>query len=76
MSGVASDDDDRKPQSDEAHSAFAPVGGFDTATPADVDDQPTSEFTVPQGLRIPPAPEDSESSAFRPPPSFEARPPT
>ncbi|MHC0431835.1 threonine/serine exporter family protein [Streptomyces sp. O3] len=68
-----SDDDDRKPQSDEAHSAFAPVEGFDAAAPAETDEQPTSEFTIPDGLRIPPAPEEPESSAFTPPPAFEAR---
>nr|WP_231627023.1 threonine/serine exporter family protein [Streptomyces apocyni] len=75
VGGVASDDDDRKPQSDEAHSAFAPVGGYDTALPVEAEEHPTSEFTVPRGLRIPPAHEDAESSAFTPPPSFEARPP-
>ncbi|MDG4865063.1 threonine/serine exporter family protein [Streptomyces sp. T-3] len=65
--------EDRKPQSDEARSAFAPVGGVDTSVVVE-DDQPTSEFTIPQGLRIPPAPEDQEpKSAFTPPPSYDAR---
>ncbi|MDI3418451.1 threonine/serine exporter family protein [Streptomyces luteolus] len=66
------EEEDRKPQSDEAHSAFSPVGGVDTpAVPED--EHPTSEFTIPNGLRIPHAPEDTETSAFKPPPHYEAR---
>ncbi|MFC7308334.1 threonine/serine exporter family protein [Streptomyces monticola] len=67
------EEEDRKPQSDEAHSAFAPVDGAGTPSAPPEDEQPTSEFTIPQGLRIPPAPEDQESSAFKPPPSYDAR---
>lgn len=67
------DVEDRKPQSDEARSAFSPVGGAEASVAVE-DDQPTSEFTIPQGLRIPPAPEDQEpKSAFAPPPSYDAR---
>ncbi len=60
--------EDRKPQSDEARSAFAPVGGVETA-PAPEVEQPTSEFTIPVGLRIPAAPE-AEASAFTPPHTY------
>ncbi|WP_282792149.1 threonine/serine exporter family protein [Streptomyces sp. CC224B] len=68
------EEDDRKPQSDEARSAFAPVGGVDQ-TAAPEEDHPSSEFTIPTGLRIPPAPEDNESSAFTPPHTYDARQP-
>ncbi|WP_436840346.1 threonine/serine exporter family protein [Streptomyces flavofungini] len=71
---VAEAEEDRKPQSDEAHSAFAPVGGVDQATGPE-EDHPSSEFTIPTGLRIPQLPEDKESSAFTPPPSYDAQQP-
>ncbi|WP_415948230.1 threonine/serine ThrE exporter family protein [Streptomyces sp. KLOTTS4A1] len=61
--------EDRKPQSDEAHSAFAPVGGIEPA-PAPEAEEPTSEFTIPEGLRIPPAPE-ADSSAFTAPQRYQ-----
>ncbi|NGO77492.1 threonine/serine exporter family protein [Streptomyces sp. YC504] len=61
--------EDRKPQSDEARSAFAPVGGVETV-PAPEVEQPTSEFTIPQGLRIPPAPPEADTSAFTHPQSY------
>ncbi|MFD9910117.1 threonine/serine exporter ThrE family protein [Streptomyces sp. NPDC059063] len=72
------EEEDRKPQSDEAHSAFAPVGGVDQATAVE-DDHPSSEFTIPTGLRIPPSPEDTkvakESSAFTTPQAYTAKQP-
>ncbi|MGW0735326.1 threonine/serine ThrE exporter family protein [Streptomyces sp. NPDC002851] len=72
MADTPAEEEDRKPQSDEAHSAFAPVGGVDApGTPED--EHPSSEFTIPEGLRIPPPPEEHESSAFKPPPSYDAR---
>ncbi|RFU86321.1 threonine/serine exporter family protein [Streptomyces triticagri] len=66
------EEDDRKPQSDEARSAFAPVGGVE-APGVPEEEHPTSEFTIPEGLQIPPAPADEqESSAFTPPVTYEA----
>ncbi|MEW2526781.1 threonine/serine exporter family protein [Streptomyces sp. NPDC047071] len=66
------EDEDRKPQSDEARSAFAPVGGVEQ-TAAPEEDHPSSEFTIPTGLRIPVAPEDKESSAFTTPQAYDGR---
>ncbi|WP_448321432.1 threonine/serine ThrE exporter family protein [Streptomyces sp. CO7] len=64
--------EDRKPQSDEARSAFAPPPGVVAAPPpVDNESSTTSEFAVPQGL-VPPEPppsERTEGSAFRPPSS-------
>ncbi|KPI13056.1 MULTISPECIES: threonine/serine exporter ThrE family protein [unclassified Streptomyces] len=61
--------EDRKPKSDEAHSAFAPPAGIE---PEPVDeDQPTSEFTVPAGLPAPPV--EPEGSAFAPPATYSAQ---
>ncbi|CAL9503014.1 hypothetical protein SUDANB120_03484 [Streptomyces sp. enrichment culture] len=64
------DEEDRKPQSDEAHSAFSPPPG--TGPEPVGDDQPTSEFTVPEGLPLPP-PEPPEGSAFAPPSTYSAQ---
>ncbi|MER5300248.1 threonine/serine exporter family protein [Streptomyces lasiicapitis] len=68
------EEEDRKPQSDEAHSAFTPVGGVDQAAPPE-EDHPSSEFTIPSGLRIPQTNEDTESSAFTPPETYDSRQP-
>ncbi|WP_284116825.1 threonine/serine ThrE exporter family protein [Streptomyces fragilis] len=64
--------EDRKPQSDEARSAFAPPPGVVAVTPpVDNESSTTSEFAVPQGLVAPEPPpsERTEGSAFRPPSS-------
>ncbi|MCZ9344403.1 threonine/serine exporter family protein, partial [Streptomyces sp. TRM76130] len=45
------DAEDRKPQSDEARSAFRPPSGV--AAPADGESSTTSEFAVPEGLAVP-----------------------
>ncbi len=59
--------EDRKPQSDEAHSAFTPPLGV-PLPPTPEDDHPTSEFALPQGVS--PEPEaEPEGSAFAPPSS-------
>ncbi|WP_329314208.1 threonine/serine exporter family protein [Streptomyces sp. NBC_01278] len=61
--------EDRKPKSDEAHSAFAPPAGME---PEPVDEeQPTSEFAMPAGLPAPPA--EPEGSAFAPPATYSAQ---
>ncbi len=58
--------EDRKPQSDEAHSAFTPPLGVPLPPPPE-DDHPTSEFALPEGVA--PEPESApERSAFVPPP--------
>ncbi|MFJ9210934.1 threonine/serine exporter family protein [Streptomyces sp. L-9-10] len=41
--------EDRKPQTDEAHSAFTPPSGMEQP-PFPEDDHPTSEFALPEGL--------------------------
>ncbi|MBH5335724.1 threonine/serine exporter family protein [Streptomyces pactum] len=58
--------EDRKPQSDEAHSAFTPPLGVPMPPPPE-DSQTTSEFAVPEGLTTEP-PQGPEGSAFVPPP--------
>lgn len=56
--------EDRKPQSDEAHSAFTPPFGVPAPPlPAADDEHPTSEFAVPEGLRTE-GPGEPEGSAF------------
>ncbi|MEV4873817.1 threonine/serine ThrE exporter family protein [Streptomyces syringium] len=58
--------EDRKPQSDEAHSAFTPPLGVPLPAPPE-DEHPTSEFAVPEGVA--PEPEsEPEGSAFTLPP--------
>ncbi|KUJ67532.1 hypothetical protein ACZ90_27160 [Streptomyces albus subsp. albus] len=59
--------EDRKPQSDEAHSAFTPPLGV-PLPPAPEEDHPTSEFAVPEGLTTEPVGEPQGASAFVPPP--------
>ncbi|MEU5239956.1 threonine/serine exporter ThrE family protein [Streptomyces lydicus] len=54
--------EDRKPASDEAHSAFTPPLGV-PYPPLPEDEHPTSEFALPAGLR-PEAPAEQEGSAF------------
>ncbi|MGP3923962.1 threonine/serine ThrE exporter family protein [Streptomyces sp. 8N616] len=68
----AEQSEDRKPQSDEAHSAFTPPSGV-PLPPVPEDDQPTSEFAVPSGLAPEPPPEP-EGSAFAPPSGQIAQP--
>ncbi|MFE0579136.1 threonine/serine exporter ThrE family protein [Streptomyces sp. NPDC058874] len=60
--------EDKKPQSDEAHSAFTPPPGMEPDT-AD-DDQPTSEFVRPPNTG--PAPPEPEGSAFAAPATYSA----
>ncbi|MBU5900279.1 threonine/serine exporter family protein, partial [Vibrio cholerae O1] len=47
--------EDQKPQSDEAHSAFAPPAGVEQPTAPPEDDHPTSEFALPAGLHNDPS---------------------
>ncbi|MEV6397256.1 threonine/serine exporter family protein [Streptomyces sp. NPDC051907] len=63
--------EDRKPQSDEAHSAFAPPAGVGQPE-APEEDHPSSEFAIPQGL-TPEPPAEPEGSAFAPPRTYSAR---
>ncbi|WP_353943245.1 threonine/serine exporter family protein [Streptomyces sp. HUAS MG91] len=68
--------EDRKPQSDEARSAFTqPIG---IVAPAPVVEEEssstTSEFALPEGFNAPPAePVEQEGSAFTPPRTYSAR---
>ncbi|MEV4438742.1 threonine/serine exporter family protein [Streptomyces sp. NPDC049577] len=55
--------DDRKPQSDEAHSAFTPPLGV-PLPPVPEDEHPTSEFAIPEGIAAEPEPPRQEGSAF------------
>ncbi|MCL6301035.1 threonine/serine exporter family protein [Streptomyces kronopolitis] len=59
--------EERKPASDEAHSAFTPPLGV-PYPPAPEEEHPTSEFALPAGLR-PETPAEQEGSAFTPPSS-------
>ncbi|GGW61289.1 threonine/serine ThrE exporter family protein [Streptomyces xantholiticus] len=63
--------EDRKPQSDEAHSAFTPPAGVEQPE-APEEDHPSSEFAVPEGL-APEPPTEPEGSAFAPPSTYTAR---
>ncbi|MEU2428922.1 threonine/serine exporter family protein [Streptomyces sp. NPDC007861] len=63
--------EDRKPQSDEAHSAFAPPEGVEQPGPYE-EDHPSSEFAVPEGLSTEP-PAEPEGSAFAPPATYRAK---
>ncbi|MGY0485843.1 threonine/serine ThrE exporter family protein [Streptomyces sp. WG-D5] len=67
--------EDRKPQSDEARSAFTQPIGIITPPPvADDESSTTSEFAVPDGLNVQaPEPVDTEGSAFTPPRTYSAR---
>ncbi|WP_109003279.1 threonine/serine exporter family protein [Streptomyces rishiriensis] len=76
-----SEAEDRKPQSDEARSAFDPEITSEFAIPAGLavarpGDEPetTSEFAVPAGLDVAqPAAGEGEGSAFSPPSTYSAR---
>ncbi|MGW0031628.1 threonine/serine ThrE exporter family protein [Streptomyces sp. NPDC003314] len=63
--------EDRKPQSDEARSAFVPPAGVEPPAPPE-EEHPTSEFALPSGLRAEPEPEP-EGSAFAPPATYSAK---
>ncbi|MFD5424491.1 threonine/serine exporter family protein [Streptomyces sp. NPDC127084] len=63
--------EDRKPQSDEAHSAFAPPKGVDPPLGPPEEDHPSSEFAVPEGL-VPEPPAEPEGSAFTLPSTYRA----
>ncbi|MGA5507830.1 threonine/serine exporter family protein [Streptomyces umbrinus] len=67
--------EDRKPQSDEARSAFVPPAGV-VAQPVPVEEESstTSEFALPKGLDVPAVPAtDSEGSAFSTPRTYSAK---
>ncbi|MET9733550.1 threonine/serine exporter family protein [Streptomyces sp. NPDC006458] len=66
--------EDRKPQSDEARSAFTPPPGVGPADTSDTESSTTSEFAVPKGLDVPspPGPE-SEGSAFSTPSTYSSK---
>lgn len=64
MEGTQAEDtgaEDRKPQSDEARSAFRPPAGV--AAPGEGESQTTSEFTIPQGLAVLRAGTESETTS-------------
>ncbi|MER5887450.1 threonine/serine exporter family protein [Streptomyces sp. NPDC001941] len=63
--------EDRKPQSDEARSAFTPPLGVDQPVVVE-EESPTSEFAVPKGFAPEPAAEP-EGSAFATPSTYAAR---
>lgn len=60
--------EDRKPQSDEARSAFTPPPGMEPDVPEE--DQPTSEFARPAGAE--PVQPEPEGSAFATPHTYSA----
>ncbi|UQX01720.1 threonine/serine exporter family protein [Streptomyces sp. RerS4] len=62
--------EDGKPQSDEAHSAFTAPPGMEPE--ALEEEQPTSEFAVPEGIPTP-APDEPEGSAFAAPATYSAQ---
>ena len=67
--------EDRKPQSDEARSAFVPPAGV-VAQPVPVEEESstTSEFALPKGLGVPQVPAtDSEGSAFSIPRTYSSK---
>ncbi|MFI6337915.1 threonine/serine exporter family protein [Streptomyces sp. NPDC050535] len=68
--------EDRKPQSDEARSAFSQPAGVAPPQPSTVDDESstTSEFALPKGLGVAqPSAADSEGSAFSTPAGYSAQ---
>ncbi|GAA4993210.1 threonine/serine exporter family protein [Streptomyces siamensis] len=68
--------EDRKPQSDEARSAFTPPAGVAPPDTGAVDEESstTSEFALPKGLDAPQAPvSESEGSAFSTPRTYSSR---
>ncbi|MEU0751127.1 threonine/serine exporter family protein, partial [Streptomyces albogriseolus] len=68
------DAEDRKPQSDEARSAFVHPSGL--MAPADSESSTTSEFAVPDGLAVPkPGTESETTSEFALPDGLDVAPP-
>ncbi|PSM41677.1 hypothetical protein C6Y14_20640 [Streptomyces dioscori] len=70
------DAEDRKPQSDEARSAFVPPSGVVTqAPPVEEESSTTSEFALPKGYGVPqtPAADPAEGSAFSVPRTYSSR---
>ncbi|MFG2651567.1 threonine/serine exporter ThrE family protein [Streptomyces sp. NPDC048436] len=67
--------EDRKPQSDEARSAFSPPAGVVPQPPALEDEsQTTSEFAIPNGLANPATvTQETEKSAFTTPHTYSSR---
>ncbi|MFI1394035.1 threonine/serine exporter ThrE family protein [Streptomyces sp. NPDC020681] len=63
--------EDRKPQSDEAHSAFTPPPGVGQPDVPE-EDHPSSEFAVPAGIGTE-GPAEPEGSAFAPPRTYSAK---
>ncbi|MEV6249990.1 threonine/serine exporter family protein [Streptomyces sp. NPDC051742] len=63
--------EDRKPQSDEARSAFVPPAGVEQPAPPE-EEHPTSEFALPPGLTTEP-PAEPEGSAFATPATYSAK---
>ncbi|MEU1800186.1 threonine/serine exporter family protein [Streptomyces sp. NPDC019937] len=59
--------ENRKPQSDEARSAFTPPQGV-PRPPSPDGEHPTSEFAIPEGLATEPTAPEPEGSAFVAPP--------
>ncbi|WP_407696377.1 threonine/serine exporter family protein [Streptomyces bikiniensis] len=71
--GAGEAPEDRKPQSDEARSAFVPPAGVERPAPPE-EEHPTSEFALPSGLRAEPEPgPEPEGSAFAPPATYSAK---
>ncbi|MFH8465494.1 threonine/serine exporter ThrE family protein [Streptomyces sp. NPDC017991] len=71
-----SDAEDRKPQSDEARSAFVPPSGVVTqAPPVEEESSTTSEFALPKGYGVPQTPvaDPPEGSAFSMPRTYSSR---
>ncbi|MGC0330441.1 uncharacterized membrane protein YjjP (DUF1212 family) [Streptomyces sp. SAI-170] len=65
--------EDRKPQSDEARSAFAPPAGVGPVDPVESESSTTSEFAIPAGLDVHPADAEPEGSAFSTPSTYSAK---
>ncbi|MFG2330216.1 threonine/serine exporter family protein [Streptomyces sp. NPDC048604] len=63
--------EDRKPRSDEAHSAFTPPAGVEQPA-APEEDHPTSEFAIPEGVAGPEPSAEQEGSAFTTPSAYSA----
>ncbi|MFF3485233.1 threonine/serine exporter family protein [Streptomyces sp. NPDC002701] len=66
--------EDRKPQSDEARSAFIPPSGVVAQVPpVEEESSTTSEFALPKGLGVPAvSPAESEGSAFSRPRTYSS----
>ncbi|MGY0017717.1 threonine/serine ThrE exporter family protein [Streptomyces sp. cg35] len=67
--------EDRKPQSDEARSAFTqPIGVVSPPPVVDEESSTTSEFALPEGLSVQASEAaDAEGSAFTPPKTYSSR---